>query len=282
LIAATDASEVPILEKLFARGLRNGANGIRLIDKADIGRIEPDVSALAAIHSPGTGVLDTHSLMKHLFNEARSAGAMFLYGAEASSIEKDKNGFMVGIKPEGAKVRVRVVINSAGLMSDRVAELAGIDIDRAGYRLKYCKGSYFYYSKASPVNTLIYPVPHEGSAGLGIHATLDVAGRLRLGPDAEYMGSIDYNVDAGKAELFYEKASRMITRIEKNALVPDQAGVRPKLYGPNEKVRDFVITEEGDKGLDGLINLIGIESPGFTASPAIAAMVEKLVKGVLN
>src|SRR5208337_1990722 len=146
------------------------------------------------------------------------------------------------------------------------------------YALRYCRGSYFSYAKESPVKMLVYPVPHDELVGLGVHATPDLGGRLRFGPDAEYADSIDYRIDPAKRDSFYSGAQRIITGLEKDAFVPDMVGIRPKLYGPHEKVRDFVIADETSRGLPGLINLIGIESPGLTAAPAIAKMVSRIVE----
>jgi L-2-hydroxyglutarate oxidase LhgO len=172
------------------------------------------------------------------------------------------------------------VINCAGLSSDRVAQLAGIDIEDVGYRLHYCKGTYFSYMKASPVKRLIYPLPEEDLVGLGVHATLNLAGYLKFGPDVEYVEEIDYKVDNKKQEEFFQSASKIIKGIERACLNPDMAGIRPKLKARG--FSDFVIRHESKNGLDGFINLIGIESPGLTASLAIARRVKDMVNGFLN
>ncbi len=282
LIIAADQSEIRPLEKLFDKGLRNNSDDIRFIDKSDIRKFEPNAKGVAAIYSPDTGVVDSHALMKYFFSAAKSRGALFMFQSEADSIKKEGAGWAVGLKRDGYKFKSRVVINCAGLFSGHIASLAGVDIDKNRYRLKLCKGSYFSYSKDSPVKMLVYPMPNDELTGLGIHATLNMAGRLRFGPDVEYVDTIDYNVDAGKKSLFYRGASRIISGLVEEALGPDQAGVRPKLYGHGEAVRDFVINEETKNSLRGLINLIGIESPGLTASPAIAEMVCGMVSGLLN
>ena len=174
-----------------------------------------------------------------------------------------------------------MVINCAGLFSDRIASLAGIDIDQKGYRIYLCKGNYFSYAKPSPINRLVYPLPD--SHHLGIHATLDMGSRLRFGPDAEYVDEIDYQVKDDKVrKRFYQAARKIIPCLERDAIVPDMSGIRPKIQGPHDPFKDFIIKEESDLGLDGLINLIGIESPGLTACQAIARMVAKLVAGVMD
>jgi L-2-hydroxyglutarate oxidase LhgO len=172
----------------------------------------------------------------------------------------------------------RIFINSAGLGSDKVSRLLGLDQEE--YRLKYCKGDYFRVSsgKAKFINRLVYPVPKKERASLGIHATLDLSGSLRLGPDDEYVKEINYDIDPLKREVFYESTRQFLPFIELKDLNPDMAGIRPKLQGPEENFRDFIIKDETENGTPGFINLIGIESPGFTGSLSIAKMVTGLVK----
>ena len=168
------------------------------------------------------------------------------------------------------RVSSRVVVNSAGLQSDRLAALPGIDIDREGYRLKLCKGSYFSASPPPRLRHLVYPVPTPKHEGLGVHATIDLGGRVRFGPDVEYVDIIDYRVDEGKRDAFHESILTYLPLLAKESLNPDMSGIRPKLQGPGEDIRDFVIREESRLGLPGWVNLIGIESPGLTACLAIA------------
>ncbi|MEW6162630.1 MAG: NAD(P)/FAD-dependent oxidoreductase [Nitrospirota bacterium] len=279
LIVATKQAELSAMEELFEKGKINMVNGIVLLDKKEVDKIEPNTNAIAAIYSPNTGIIDSHSLMKHFLNMASDRGVLVAYGSEVESIDKEENGFVVAIKQERYLFKSRVVINCAGLAADYIAALTGIDVQRSGYELKFCKGSYFAYAKPSPVKMLIYPVPHRELIGLGVHATLDLGGRLRFGPDTEYVESIDYKVDINKRDIFYEGALKIIHGLEKDAFIPDVAGIRPKLQGPGEETKDFVITDETGKGLPGLINLIGIESPGLTASPAIAKYVANIVEG---
>ena len=165
------------------------------------------------------------------------------------------------------------MINCAGLYSDKVSEMAGLDVDITGYRLHLCKGDYFRLKGSPPVKMLVYPLPTGG--GLGIHLTPDMAGSIRLGPNSYYVDKIDYEVTSNEKE-FREDVSRFLPLIREREIVIDSAGVRPKLQGPNEGFRDFVIRHEEDKGLPNLINLIGIESPGLTASPAIAEHVTEI------
>ena len=280
LIVASDESEVTALQELYETGIQNGVKGLTLIGKDEINKMEPNVNAVAAIYSPNTGIIDSHSLMSRLHGVANSSGVMFSFNTEVNFIQKQKNGYVIGIKNDSYKFVSSIVINSAGLSADYVAELAGVDIDTAGYRLSYCKGSYFSYSRKSPIKMLVYPVPHKDLSGLGIHATLDLSGRLRFGPDAEYVDAIDYKVDAGKRDVFYESAKNYIKGLDKEALNPDMAGIRSKIKG--EGIKDFVIKHEVSKGMEGFINLIGIESPGLTASLSIAKYVKNMVNGELK
>jgi len=173
------------------------------------------------------------------------------------------------------------VINAAGLEADTVAELAGIDVDAAGYRLRWCKGSYFSAAPrcARLVSHLVYPVPARES--LGVHVVLDTGGRLRFGPDAEYLPARreDYRVAPEKRTMFGEAARRLLPDVRDEDLEPDISGIRAKLQGPGEPVRDFVIADEAARGLPGFYDLIGIESPGLTAAPAIAEYVAALLDG---
>jgi L-2-hydroxyglutarate oxidase LhgO len=168
-------------------------------------------------------------------------------------------------------------VNAAGLDADAIAAMAGIDVEACGYRQHPCKGDYFSLAPGAPLrfSRLVYPLPEV--AGLGIHATLDLAGRVRFGPDAEYVDRVRYEVDPDKARLFSRAVRRYVPSFEGSWLAPDFAGVRPKLAGPGEPFRDFVVAEESARGLPGFVNLIGIESPGLTAAPAIAEKVTALL-----
>ncbi len=279
-IVAIDKNELSELEALYKHGLDNGVSDLRLLSREELKKSEPNVEAVAAIYSPSTGIIDSHSLMKNFQGLAQSCGAQFAYGAELTAVKKCKEGFLLTVresKGENFSFLSRVVINCAGLNSDKVAGMAGIEKEE--YRLKYCKGDYFrvHNNKGKYIKSLIYPVPKKDRAGLGIHATLDLSGSLRLGPDDEYVDKITYEVNAAKAKAFYESVRTFLPFIELGDLSPDTSGIRPKLQRPGEAFRDFIIKDEADNGLEGFINLIGIESPGLTSSLSIAAMVRKIV-----
>ena len=283
LIVATTRDECAALEELGERARRNGAPGIRWLTAAEVEAREPCVRAEAAILSPRSGIVDSHALCLSFLAEAEAAGAALVLGSELRGARPVASGYEVeAIDADGGLSRIRCssVVNAGGLSADRVAELAGLDVDSLGLRQSPCKGDYFALAPGAPlrINGLVYPAP--SGPGLGIHVTLDLGGRLRLGPDAEYVAAPRYDVDAGKATGFAEAAGRYLPGLRAAWLSPDGAGVRPKLAGPGEPVRDFEVREESGHGLPGWINLVGIESPGLTAAPAIARRVGGLLSAL--
>jgi L-2-hydroxyglutarate oxidase LhgO len=224
--------------------------------------------------------VDAHALSLSFLAEAESFGALLALCVEVVAIERSASGYRVrACDASGAlsEIECAVVVNAAGLGGDALAERAGFDIDACGYRLRPCKGDYFSLPPACGlrVSTLIYPVPADVS--LGIHITIDLAGRMRLGPDAEYVDTVRYEIDENKRAAFARAARRYLPALDAASLAPDFAGVRPKLFGPGESFRDFVIREESEAGFPSFVNLIGIESPGLTAAPAIAERVVELL-----
>jgi L-2-hydroxyglutarate oxidase LhgO len=284
LIVAADDSETKEVERLYHQGIRNGISGLKMLTREDIKKLEPNVNAVAALLSPSTGVVDSYYLLQSFFSCAQGNGAGFIFGAEVIGIRKNAHGYEVTIqdRKEIYSVTGRVVINAAGLFSDRVAQMAGIDIEKAGYKLHYCKGEYFSLSPkiGRLVNRLVYPVPEQ--AGVGVHVTLSTDGRMRLGPNVKYTDTIDYSIDENDKAEFFRAAQRYLPSIALDDLAPDFAGIRPKLQGQGQGFRDYIIRDETDKGLPGLINLIGIESPGLTASPAIAKYVAGIAAAILG
>lgn len=276
LIVAVEEGEIDSLQKLEKQAKANGVNDLQWLNSQQVKELEPNIKSVAALLSPSTGIIDTHSLMKMLEKLAKDNGAMASYGSEVVGITKQTGGYLIKVK-ENVEILSKVVINSAGLNSDQIAAMAGIDIKKAGYQLHFCKGEYFSYSKPSFLKHLVYPVPAKDLTGLGIHTIIDLAGNLKFGPSAEYIDRIDYQVDHRHRQMFYEDISNLFSQVKLEDLAPDQAGVRPKLQGPGEVFRDFIISEETKRALPGLINLIGIESPGLTASLAIAKLVSSLI-----
>ena len=283
LIVAADDAESQEVEKLYRQGLKNGISDLQMLTSDEIKFLEPNVAAVAGLLSPSTGVVDSHDLMKTFYGCAKENGVAFVFGAEVININRIAGGYEVHIQDDERTYSVtgRVIINAAGLISDRIAQLAGIDIEKAGYKLHYCKGAYFSLNPKIRrlVNRLVYPVPEQ--AGLGTHVTLSLDGNMRLGPNTKYVDNIEYTVDEQDRVDFFIAAHRYLPSIEIDDLTPDFAGVRPKLQAKGEGFRDFVIRDETDKGLPGLVNLIGIESPGLTAALAIAQYVAGTVEEIL-
>ncbi len=281
LIVATEDKEAEKLETLLRNGQENGLTDLKMLSQQEVKILEPHLKAVAALFSPSTGIIDSHALMKYYVRKAKEKGALISYNSKVVGIEKVSDEYKVTIEEPDSTFSflTRVLINCAGLNSDQIAELAGIDILKAGYKLYFCKGEYFSVGpgKGSLIQRLIYPVPPDEGGGLGIHVTLDLQGRVRLGPNARYVDQIDYTVDSSQRRAFYEAAVRFLPFIEYDDLEPDMAGIRPKLEEPQGNFRDFVIRHEYDRGLPGFINLIGIESPGLTACPAIAKYVADMV-----
>lgn len=285
LIVATTAEEVEELESLLEQGRNNGVKDLRMLSKGEVKRMEPNVEAIAAIFSPSTGIIDSHALMKYFLGKAEEKGAGIAYKSKVIGIEKLSHGYKLTIENSSGifSFKTEVVINCAGLNADKIAQLAGIDIDEAEYRLFYCKGEYFAVGngKNRLVGRLVYPVLAPDTAGMVIHVTLDLENRMRLGPSAQYVNEIDYKVDESQKGVFYQSVKRFLPFIEYDDLEPEMAGIRPKLQGTGDNFKDFVIRHEQDKGLSGFINLIGIESPGLTSAPAIAKYIEHIVNEII-
>jgi L-2-hydroxyglutarate oxidase LhgO len=268
IIVAVNDGEVRQLENLMKRGEENWVRGLRFMMGAELAKFEPAVKGVKALYSPDTGIVDSHQLMKALEREAESNGVTVAYGSEVRGVRYEGGEYVLNVNGEES-LKTERLINSGGLFADRIAAMAGVDIDKEKYRLYFCKGEYFSYSKPSFLKHLVYPVPEQDIKGLGIHAVLDLAGGLKFGPNAEYVNNIEYNVDPAHRRSFYNAIKDFYPMVREDELSPDQAGIRPKLQGPGQGFRDFVIREESSSGFPGLINLIGMESPGLTSCLAI-------------
>jgi L-2-hydroxyglutarate oxidase LhgO len=286
LIVATNDKETGSLESLMKNGENNSVSDLRMLSKNECLKLEPNVTAQAAILSPSSGIVDAMSLMRHHLNRAKSQGCMIAYNSKVIGFDKTNSGYKVATEEHNDIFQfiTKIIINCAGLDSGKIAELAGMNITDASYVINLCKGEYFSVGngKNTMIQRLVYPVPPGDAAGLGIHATLCLDGRMRLGPNARYVDEIDYTVDIGQKEAFYQSVVQFLPFIKLEDIEPEMAGIRPKLEETGGGFRDFVISHEHDKGLPGLINLIGIESPGLTASPAIARYVANMVNEILS
>lgn len=280
LIVATRDDEWPALDTILERGRANGVE-LRRLGQAETRALEPNVTATGALLSPNTGIVSAHGLMDALLQQARANGVVLHARAEVVGLDRGTSDWGLTLRSAARHETFTAerVVNAAGLDSDTVAALAGIDVDAAGYRIHYCKGTYFSVppAKWGLVSRLVYPVP--GPVSLGVHAVVGLEGRLRFGPDAQYLPDrhCEYAIDESRRPEFARSVQRLVPAIREDDLTPDISGIRAKLQGPGEGFRDFVVAEEGARGLPGLVSLVGIDSPGLTSALAIAGEVERLL-----
>lgn len=282
LVVATNREEEKQLAHVLKVAKRNGVTDGVYLKPEEMAKLEPHVRATGALFFPSTGILDTHGLMKQLESLAKLQGTEFVYGARVTGIEKLQGGYLVHLlDADGQEFSFssRRVVNSAGLEADKVAAMAGTALP--GDTIRYWKGQYFRVTgnKHKLLQRPVYPVPSPDYVSLGLHSTTDLSGQLRLGPDAVYLPrkEYDYSIDPGLAKQFCESVKPFLPFIEEADLVPDQAGIRPKLQQPGDAERDYEIREESKRGFPGWVNLIGMESPALTSCLAIAKFVRKLI-----
>jgi L-2-hydroxyglutarate oxidase LhgO len=283
LIVATSEEEIPVIENIRQNALKNGVDDLEIFGRDRIAEMEPDIFALKALFSPSTGIVDSHALMKQFETNTINNGGHIVYGSEVVAIKHINGGYEITLlDADGGKFSYTsgVVINSAGLNSDKISEMVGIFDD--ALRIIFCKGEYFRIRppKNRLVSRLIYPVPHQNMEGIGVHVTIDMGGGVKLGPDVKYLESnvLDYKLTPSKQEAFFKSAKKFLPFLEFDDITPEMAGIRPKTQKPGEPQRDFYIMEESKRGCPGFINLIGMESPGLTASIAIADYVNQLIR----
>jgi len=285
IIVGNGEDEIQQLEGLMRQGRANGVEDLSFLDADGIRKLEPRVRGDAAVLSPSTGIMDAHGLMDHYLRTARrkSGSDPLVLDTEVRGIRKVTDGYVVDTVSGGEpfSLEARAVVNAAGLYSDRVAAMVGIDIDEAMYRLHWCKGDYYSLGGRPPATMLVYPPPLKDTLGLGIHTVPDLTGRLKFGPNAYYVDQIDYKVES-PVDPFHSDIVTYLPDVRKEDLRPDMSGVRAKLQGPGEKARDFVIEHEERRDYPGFFDLVGIESPGLTSSPAIAEMVGGMVNEYLG
>ncbi len=275
LIVATDDAEAAALEGIRARAAANGV-ALETLRANQAIAMEPELRCVAALHSPSTGIIDSHAFMLALQGDAEGAGAAFAFLSPVLRGRVEPGGIVLDVGgAEPTALRCRVLVNAAGLHAPTLARaIAGV-APEAVPREYYAKGNYYTLSGRSPFSRLIYPVPVAG--GLGVHLTIDLAGQARFGPDVEWVERIDYGVDPGRAELFYDAVRRYWPGLRDGTLQPGYAGIRPKIVPPSVAKQDFVVQGEAAHGVRGLVNLFGIESPGLTASLALAEWVREMV-----
>ena len=270
LVVATTSEQIPALHKLMQQAHANGVDDLALLSADEAKSLEPQLSCVAAFHSPSTGIIDTHGLMLSLLGEAEARGAALARHApvERGWLEDDGRVTLQVGGADPMQVTARLLINAAGLGAQRIAgALQDYPADRIP-PLHYAKGNYFSLSGPSPFSRLIYPMPE--AAGLGVHLTLDLAGQARFGPDVEWIERFDYNVDPRRGDAFYAAIRTYWPHLRDGALQPAYAGIRPKIQAPGAAAADFRIDGPEIHGLPGQVHLYGIESPGLTSCLAIA------------
>jgi L-2-hydroxyglutarate oxidase LhgO len=274
LIVATTAAEAEKIASIQRQGVVNGVEGLELIGENAAKDLEPELNCIAAVWSPETGIIDSHGYMLALQGDLEDRGGMIAFETAIEHLEPTAHGWLVkfGGKDPGA-LEVDAVVNSAGLGAQALARATEGYPQARVPRLVLAKGNYFGYARRPVFSRLIYPAPVDG--GLGIHVTLDLAGRMRFGPDVEWLDREVYEVDPHRADSFYARIRTYWPGLPDDTLVPDYSGIRPKLTGPGETAADFLIDGPADHGLKGLVHLFGIESPGLTSSLSIADEVLK-------
>jgi L-2-hydroxyglutarate oxidase LhgO len=277
LIVATTPNETLKLQSIKAHAEANGVHDLRTLGGKEARALEPALNCDAALLSPSTGIIDSHAFMLALRGEAEGAGAACAFHAPLLRGRATLGGFELDVGGEAPiTLACELLINAAGLAATFVARgIDGMPIELIPPAY-LAKGNYFSCGARAPFSHLIYPVPEPG--GLGVHLTLDMAGQARFGPDVEWVDAIDYAVDPARAEKFYPAIRRYWPALPDGALMPSYSGMRPKIVPPAVAVQDFLIQGPKDHGVDGLINLFGIESPGLTSSLAIADYVAGLAE----
>jgi L-2-hydroxyglutarate oxidase LhgO len=279
LTVACKEEEIPILEGVWRKAEENGVDDLEWVGGNEARALEPELFCRRAFFSPSTGIVDSHALMLAYQADLEAAGGMVVLRAPVLSGSAGAEGFTLEVGgAEPMTLDCRMLINSGGVHALALARrIRGIPPESIP-RDYFCRGVYFTLSGRSPFRRLIYPVPEPG--GLGVHLTLDLAGQARFGPDVEWIDRLDYTVDPRRGERFYAAIRNYWPGLRDGALQPGYAGIRPKISGPTEPAADFAVQGPADHGVAGLVNLYGIESPGLTASLALADHAVRLLDGV--
>jgi L-2-hydroxyglutarate oxidase LhgO len=281
LVVATNESETERLEAIIAQARINGVEGVEMIDGAAARRLEPALSCRRAMSSPETGIVDSHRHMLALQGDLEDHGGVIALNTSIERLVKVAGGWEAYFGSDDPQsITVDAVVNSAGLGAQKLGRATeGYPPERVP-RLFLGKGSYFSFAGRPVFSRLIYPVPIPG--GLGVHVTLDMAGRMRFGPDVEWIGQENYDVDATRAAAFYARIRDYWPGLPDNGLVPDYSGIRPKLTGPSEAAADFMIDGPREHGVPRLVHLFGIESPGLTSALSLGEEVVKAFSGEVD
>ena len=276
LIVATSEADVATLERYRALALANGAGELRWVPPSEVQELEPDVVCVRAIHAPRTGIVDSHALMLALLGDLESSGGQVVYRSPLLRAAVKSGGFELQVGgDEETSLACAELVNCAGLAAPDVARTIDPLLHQDLPRARYAKGHYYSLSGAPPFRRLVYPVAEAG--GLGVHVTLDLGGRAKFGPDVQWIDAIDYAFDDARRGRFVEAIRRYYPALDESRLQPDCTGIRPKISGPGEPAADFRIDGRDVHGIPGLVNLMGIESPGLTAALSIADYVRELL-----
>ncbi|BEP35200.1 NAD(P)/FAD-dependent oxidoreductase [Variovorax sp. V59] len=275
LIVATSAEQVAQLEVIRAKAAANGVGDLVLLTAQQAMEMEPQLHCVAALHSPSTGIVDSHALMLSLLGDVENAGGMLALKSPIARAECGQDAIVL-VAEDGTALRCNTVVNAAGLLAPELARRFEGLPSAAVPTAYFAKGSYFTLSGRAPFSRLVYPVPEPG--GLGVHLTIDLGGQAKFGPDVQWVQSADdLVVDPARGDGFYAEVRKYWPALPDGALIPGYAGMRPKISGPDEPARDFMIGGPESHGVRGLVNLFGIESPGLTSSLAIGRYVERLL-----
>ena len=276
LIVATSAAQVAQLQDIIAKATANGVHDLVMLTREEVRILEPQLECVATVHSPSTGIIDSHALMLSLQGDFENAGGLAVLNSAVAGVFITSDDIKI-VMIDGTEIHTKTLINAAGLAAPALAsKMRGLDAKFVP-QAYFAKGNYFTLSGKSPFNRLIYPVPE--AAGLGVHLTLDLGGQAKFGPDVEWVETADdLVVKPVRGDTFYAEVRKYWPALQDGALIAGYAGIRPKINPPTEAAADFVIQGPKDHGVAGLVNLFGIESPGLTSSMAIGA----LVAGMLN
>jgi L-2-hydroxyglutarate oxidase LhgO len=272
LIVATDEKQTAKIEGIARQGEVNGVEGLEFLGGNAARAMEPALNCVAALHSTETGIIDSHGFMLALEGDLEDRGGMIAFNTPVERLRHTAQGWEVRFGgADAGTLIVDAVVNSAGLGAQKLARATEGYPEARVPRLVLAKGNYFGFAGRPAFSHLIYPAPVEG--GLGTHVTLDMAGRMRFGPDVEWLVAESYTVDPRRADSFYASVRTYFPTLPDNSLVPDYCGIRPKLTGKGEPAADFLIDGPADHGLPQLVHLFGIESPGLTSALSIAEEV---------
>jgi L-2-hydroxyglutarate oxidase LhgO len=275
LIVATNEAQVTQLQGIIAKAAANGVNDLVMITREEARILEPQLECVAAVHSPSTGIIDSHALMLSLQGDFENGGGLTVLNSDVYGVFIASGAIKI-VMSDGTEIITKTLVNAAGLSAPLIAsKMQGLDAKFVP-QAYFAKGNYFTLSGKSPFSRLIYPVPE--AAGLGVHLTLDLGGQAKFGPDVQWVDSADdLVVDPVRGDAFYAEVRKYWPQLQDGALIAGYAGMRPKINAPHETAADFVIQGPKEHGIAGLVNLFGIESPGLTSSMAIGEKVSAML-----